>query len=115
MNPPGAPADDARAPADDARAPADDARAPVSPLAVGPVRRVAAAVLVVTVVVVLRWGAAPATLVLGSFLVVAAVVRLLVPAARIPSLVVRSRFTDATVLAVLGVGIVVFGQLAPGA
>ena len=93
----------------------DDARVQAPPPAVGPVRRVAAAALVVTVVVVLRWGVAPATLVLGSVLVVAAAVRLLVPAARIPSLVVRSRFTDAAMLAVLGVGIVVFGQLAPGA
>lgn len=94
---------------------ADDARPQVSPPAAAPVRRAAAAVLVVTVVVVLRWGVAPATLVLGSALVVAAVVRLLVPAARIPSLVVRSRITDVAMLAVLGVGVVVFGQLAPGA
>ena len=95
--------------------PADDAPVRATPPAVGPVRRALAVVLVATVVVVLVWGVSPATLLLGSALVLAAVARLLIPAARIPSLVVRSRLADSAVLAVLGIGIAVLGQLAPGA
>lgn|GEM_PF-2401000 len=83
--------------------------------AAAPVRRAFAVVLVVTVVVAFVSGVSPATLLLGAVLFGAAVIRLLLPAARIPSLVVRSRFADAAVLAVLGVGIAVLGQIAPGA
>ena len=95
--------------------PAADAPVRATPPAVGPVRRALAVLLVATVVVVLVWGVSPATLLLGSALVLAAVARLLIPAARIPSLVVRSRLADSAVLAALGIGIAVLGQLAPGA
>jgi hypothetical protein len=95
--------------------PPADASPRARPPAAAPVRRTFVVLLVATVVMVLVRGVAPATLLLGSVLVVAAVARLLIPAARIPSLVVRSRFTDSSVLAVLGIAIAVLGQLAPGA